>query len=250
MSEHPATNRQRRYSDGIRVALVIFSLVLLCMTWRLGQAPLAGTEGHRAVTAHQMAAGGQWLTPTLYGEPYLTKPPLHYWLLAATSRITGSSAEWVWRLPAALAAALLAAAMTIFAARWFGPVAGLVCGLSFLALIPLWSQSRSADIDSVNTLFTVLTALGLIDMTMSTRRGWRLAIPTGAAIAAMLLAKGPAGLPVAAAAMIGPAIAMRSWRPLRSGSAWSAWLAAGRHVGNCHLGEAWRRRRTRPQRPR
>jgi 4-amino-4-deoxy-L-arabinose transferase-like glycosyltransferase len=127
----------------ISQTLAVMALVLLCMSWRLGDAPLAGTEGHRAITAHEMVQTGRWLIPRIYGEPYLAKPPLHYWTLALSESLFGSTSEWAYRLPSVLAAAMLAAALCLTAHRWFGPPAGVVSGICFLALITLWAQTAA-----------------------------------------------------------------------------------------------------------
>src|SRR2546423_3601291 len=66
----------------VRDAVMVFLFALACFSFSLGAAPLAGTEGHRAITAHQMVQRGSYLIPTLYGYTYLKKPPLHYWILA------------------------------------------------------------------------------------------------------------------------------------------------------------------------
>jgi 4-amino-4-deoxy-L-arabinose transferase-like glycosyltransferase len=50
-----------------------------------------------------MAESGDWITPRLYGEPWLEKPPLLYWLIAAGWKL-GLRDEWAARLPVALSA--------------------------------------------------------------------------------------------------------------------------------------------------
>ncbi|MEM8805812.1 MAG: phospholipid carrier-dependent glycosyltransferase, partial [Cyanobacteria bacterium P01_G01_bin.38] len=59
--------------------LAIASLTLYL--WRLGQVPLRDwDEGTIAMVAREMLRSGEWLHPTLYGGPYLNKPPLVEWL--------------------------------------------------------------------------------------------------------------------------------------------------------------------------
>jgi 4-amino-4-deoxy-L-arabinose transferase-like glycosyltransferase len=70
-----------------------------------------GTEGRRVQIAREMAAAGEWLVPTLGGEPTWAKPPLHYWLLMVSERCFGTS-RGVARLPSVLS--IFAAAMTAF----------------------------------------------------------------------------------------------------------------------------------------
>ena len=205
--------------------LLVPALIVVAMHGpRLGDAPLAGTEPHRILVAQQMASGESgWLVPTLYGKPYLRKPPLHYWVLAVVDRLLGGASVTTFRLLSVLEAALTALVVSIFASRWFGRPGGLVSGFSFVAAVALWSQSRSGDIDALNTLLSTLAACTLIDLQIGARRvdvsRPGTLVPTtvlSLAFAGVLLAKGPAGLPVVVGAWLGPAIAMHRGRlPLR-----------------------------------
>ncbi len=56
-----------------------------------------------ALIPKEMLDAGGWLTPTLNGVPYLDKPPLLYWLTAASYQIFGVS-EWAARAPNLLCA--------------------------------------------------------------------------------------------------------------------------------------------------
>lgn len=207
----------------LAVTALVFLVGLLMFTWKLGNAPLSGTEGHRAITAHQMNQSHQYLVPTLYGWTYLKKPPLQYWILAAFEWITHHANEWVWRLPSAISAALLAAVIVLFTARWHTLRAGLIAGFAQLALIALWSQSRSADIDANHTLAAVLTGLLLIDqLWLAQRPSWPMCTLLAISFTAALMLKGPACLPVVLGAIIGPAIFTRQWRSLLRLRIWLA----------------------------
>jgi 4-amino-4-deoxy-L-arabinose transferase-like glycosyltransferase len=69
---------------------MIFRLLLLLLlatplfVWRLDQPGFSDTEGMFAEPAREMVESGDWVTPRLNGEPFLTKPPLMYWLPAMT----------------------------------------------------------------------------------------------------------------------------------------------------------------------
>ena len=62
----------------LAVAAVVFLFAFLCYLPLPASAPLAATEGHRALTAHQMVESGEWVVPRMFGRIYLAKPPLHY----------------------------------------------------------------------------------------------------------------------------------------------------------------------------
>ncbi|MCC7144867.1 MAG: hypothetical protein IT443_00325 [Phycisphaeraceae bacterium] len=225
--------------------VVVFLAVLIGCGWDLGRAPLWGTEGHRAITAHQLATGGQnqtwadWLYPQLYGS-YQRKPPLHYWILALTEKTLGQGNELVWRLPSVLAAASLGALLAAMSQRWFGSIAGAgmipggvpggvpgaipgaVAGLAYLGLFALWSQNRSADIDSMHTFAAVAAACCLLEVSWrSSSKRWAWGLAGILFSSAAMLLKGHACLPVLLGAIFGPALVLRSTRGLRQPWPWA-----------------------------
>ena len=195
--------------------------------YRVWDAPLDRTEPHRALVAHEMVARGDWLVPHLNGEVYLRKPPLAYWVEAAAERLTGRAEPGVWRLPSVVGSALLAAAVAAWAGRWFGTVAIVPAGLAVLSLVPLFDQDRAADIDALNTAAAVVTSLFALELLYGPRqRAWPWAIGLAVSTAAMLLLKGPGGLPPLVGALVGPSLVRRDWRWVRRPGVWVA-LAVG-----------------------
>ena len=186
--------------------LLIFLAGLVIYGWKVGVPPIAGTEPLRALVGHQMAhaPADDWLLPRLYGELYLRKPPLQYWIIAATERAIGFGNEWVWRAPSVIGSALLAVVLAAWSARWFGARARLVTGFSVLGLITLWAQDRGADIDALDTAAAVIAAACVLEIAAGPpgRRGLLWGLALAAATAALLLLKGPAGLPTLLGALI------------------------------------------------
>lgn len=235
---HRSMNRcaQKKNSKTLQTAAeasIVFLLVLIAFLWFLPSSPLAGTEAHRAIPAHQMVTSGDWLVPRFWGGPYLAKPPLHYWILAVSESFFNTSSEWVFRLPSALSAALTALLIYFATRRWFPdhPRAAIYAGLTFLALIPLWSQNGKADIDANHTFAVTLCAVGLIELGLKKRTDcprsksfWT--ILTALAFAAALLFKGPAGLPVILGIILGPSLLLHKRTFLNRPQIWSA-LALG-----------------------
>lgn len=62
------------------------------------------TEALRALVGRNMLHSGDFLVPTLYGEPLLTKGPVMYAAIAAVGWCFGEVTTWNARIPAALAA--------------------------------------------------------------------------------------------------------------------------------------------------
>ncbi len=205
----------------------MFLAGLFVYGYRLWDAPLDRTEPHRALVAHQMVQGGSWLLPRLNGELYLRKPPLIYWTEAVAEQVTGRDQPWAWRLPSALGSAALAAIVAWWAGRWFGAAAAGPAGVAVLAIIPLWDQDRAADIDALNTAAAVVTALLVLELIYGpARRRWAWVAALAVSVAAMLMLKGPGGLPPVLGALVGPSILLRDWRWTRRPGVWVG-LAVG-----------------------
>src|SRR5476649_895380 len=71
--------------------VLVFGLLL---GFRLGSYPLNNPdEGRNAEIPREMLATGDWVTPRLNGVNYFEKPPLVYWMTAASEKIFGQN-EW------------------------------------------------------------------------------------------------------------------------------------------------------------
>ena len=190
-------NTRAKYAP-IGGAAAIFILTLACHLPMLGNPPLAGTEGHRVFPSLEMVRTGDWILPRLFGQLYLIKPPLHDWLIATAQILAhGHGNELVWRLPSVLEAALLNLVLYLFGYRWFGRLGGLASGLCGLGLIALWGQSRTADVDSTNTLTSTLALMCLIELHFGRpKHQWLWITGAGLSLAAAFLNKGPTSLPI------------------------------------------------------
>jgi 4-amino-4-deoxy-L-arabinose transferase-like glycosyltransferase len=73
---------------------------------------LSVDEPRYAWIGRAMAESGDWITPRLYGAPWLEKPPLLYWMIASGWTL-GLSDEWAARLPVALST------LAFFALFWW-----------------------------------------------------------------------------------------------------------------------------------
>ncbi len=66
-------------------------LGLLCLVWLVtglvGHDPWKPDEAYSFGLIYSMLQNGDWLVPTLAGEPYMDKPPLFYWTAAAFAKI-------------------------------------------------------------------------------------------------------------------------------------------------------------------
>jgi 4-amino-4-deoxy-L-arabinose transferase-like glycosyltransferase len=108
--------------------------------------PLYRTESLRAIIG-QSALDGDWLYPTLYGEPFLTKPPGTYVAIGLASLPFGRVTEESARIPSALAAALTLLFVYGTFRRFLGENRAFVVAL-LMPVSVLWlDKAPSAEID-------------------------------------------------------------------------------------------------------
>ena len=85
----------------------------------LGAFGLLGADEPRyAQVAREMLARGDWVTPTLQGQPWLEKPVLYYWEAMLSFRVARGVSDWAARLPSAIDATLLIAGVYFFLRRF------------------------------------------------------------------------------------------------------------------------------------
>src|SRR6266478_9813152 len=87
-----------RWQSFLVLLLVSGALLYPCLSFYLFEPD----EGRYAQIPREMLTRGEWLVPTLQGEPYLDKPPLFYWCVMLCYRLFGPS-DGVARLVPALA---------------------------------------------------------------------------------------------------------------------------------------------------
>jgi 4-amino-4-deoxy-L-arabinose transferase-like glycosyltransferase len=151
--------------DAWRRRLMIAMLTLMAaviLFYNLGDCRTLGShEVYAAVPAQEMLASGNWIVPRFGGLPRLEKPPLSYWVLAASSRLFGRVDEWSVRFPAAVSALMLSALMGVWAGRWYGRAAGMGAALVQFTSVYVIIFGRKAEVDMLLCLLTT-SALFLI----------------------------------------------------------------------------------------
>lgn len=201
----PSNQASRPHSDGRRWIFPLLLLVL-CATlffWRLGITPLDDfDEAYYAEGAREMLERGDLGTPYYNGRPFLLKPILIYWLIAAAFRIFGTT-EFAARSVSAFFATLIVLLTYCFAGRTIGRRAGLLAGVA-LALCYMWIDTgREAMIDMpltaalASAMFLFFTASNSKPPTAT----WRF-LAAYPLLGVALLAKGPAATGVVLAGLL------------------------------------------------
>ena len=149
-----------------RATALLVALASALLLLRLGAVPLLGPDEPRySRVAVEMHRTGEWVTPTLGGQPWLEKPILYYWLAGAAFSVFGES-EGAARLPSVAAAVLLVGATALFGARLFGRAAGLHAGFILATSVLPFAFGRAASMDMLLAAFVTLAvgffALGLL----------------------------------------------------------------------------------------
>ena len=158
-----------------------------------------------------MLARHDWVTPILWGKPWLEKPPLFYWLTMLTYKAAGGVHDWAARLPSVALTTLMIFFIYFWTRRFFRGMqleAALITAAS--AMIIGFSRGASTDIPLTAT-FT-MAMLCWYAWYMKRHRTWLLACYFLLALGT--LAKGPVALFLAAVIIILFVALRREWKLL------------------------------------
>jgi len=187
-----------------RWILVLLALLLLARLAAMAGLPLMDTtEARYGEIGRKMAELGDWVTPWHdAGVPFWGKPPLSFWLTAASMRLLGVN-EFAARLPHLLCGLLIAALVWQFARRRAGEREALLATSVLLGSTLFFVSAGAVMTDAALVLCTTLAmfafwfALDGRDAAERRWMGWLFFVAQGLG----LLAKGPvavvlSGLPI------------------------------------------------------
>src|SRR5205814_5031602 len=142
------------------ILTVVWALIYLT---NLGSSELRSEEGHRVLPAVHMLDSGNYVVPYIAALPYLNKPRLINWLVAASFKLSGIRNEWTSRLPSALF--ILAAALTLatLGRRSPGPIGSFIAAFCWLTNLGLIEKGRMIEIEAIYcSLFAFALTLWLL----------------------------------------------------------------------------------------
>ena len=177
----------------LRPGIVLAVLACLLVLCTLGRADLSGsTEPREAGVAAEMLQSGDWLLPSLNGEPFLEKPPLSYWLQAASIDAFGYQAL-APRLPSALAGIACVLLFAFFYCK-AEPWRALLSGALLVTMGAFLEYAQTAGQDMLLTFGVSLALLSFYFTREDDSKALWLGFSAGLAVAT--LAKGVVGLAV------------------------------------------------------
>ncbi|MBY0228538.1 MAG: glycosyltransferase family 39 protein [Gemmataceae bacterium] len=174
-----------------RDAALLVLLVVAAHWLRAGELPVRGEEGLRAQIGLEMARSGDWVVPRVQGEPFLSRPPLHNWLIAASCAAFGGPSAWAIRFPSLLAALLTVLLVHGYARTFLPRLGAFAAGAACATFAEMFTTYAQAETEAV---FILLVAASLLVWHHGFTRGWPdlLLWPTAYALIALaMLAKGP-----------------------------------------------------------
>jgi 4-amino-4-deoxy-L-arabinose transferase-like glycosyltransferase len=171
---------------------------------------LVGADEPRyAQVAREMLQRHDWVTPVLFGQPWLEKPPLYYWCAMLAYRVTGGASDWAARLPSAVLSTLMIFFIYVWARRFRKGMqldAALITAAS--AIIIGFGRGASTDMPLTAT-FTIAMLCWYAWYTSQSRAwlvGFFLCLGLGT------LAKGPVAVFLAGLIIVAFAALRQDWR--------------------------------------
>ena len=172
----------------IALACAIAPLAIGLGAWALFEPD----EGRNAEIAREMLLTGDWVVPHLNGLPFLDKPPLLFWAIAAGFRALGEH-EWVARLPSMLAAIATIAVTYALGRALVGRRAAVTAAIVLATSPMVLGFARLAIFDMPLTAFVTFAIYALVRARID-EDAWPWIPLAGFAIGLALLTKGPVGL--------------------------------------------------------
>jgi 4-amino-4-deoxy-L-arabinose transferase-like glycosyltransferase len=214
---HTAQAQARRW-----IVLLLALLLLTRLAAMAGLPLMDTTEARYGEIGRKMAALVDWVTPWHdLGVPFWGKPPLSFWLTAASMRLLGVN-EFAARLPHLLCGLLIAALVWQFGRRHAGEREALLATSLLLGSTLFFISAGAVMTDAALVVCTTLAmlafwfALNGQDATEQRWMGWLFFIAQGLG----LLAKGPVAMVLSGLPILLWIAAEKRWQQAWRGLPW------------------------------
>lgn len=146
---------------------VLLLLFFLSFFARLESIPLFDPdEGLYSEVTREMMANNDYTQVQLNGAPFIHKPPLFYWIQAASIKVLGLN-EFGLRLPSAIAAFFWTVSIFLFTRRYYDTMTAWYAGLFMAASPAITLAARAATPAALFNLFLTLTLLNIFRFSYS-----------------------------------------------------------------------------------
>ncbi len=170
-------------------------------------------EGLHASIAQEMVERGDWIVPRQLQEPFLDKPILYFWAIAASLKLFGMS-EAAVRLPGLLFGFFSTLTTALIAWRLLGRRAGVIAGVFYAAMVlPLALVQQPAH-DAALVLWVNLSLLCFWEADGAEKRysPWAWTTAAGVFLGLAILTKGLTGVALTGVAYGGYLVLSRRLR--------------------------------------
>ena len=171
-----------------------FGLLLLICFLAIGRDLWTPDEPREAEISREMSLAPT-VIPTLDGQPFIEKPPLYYWTVAAVYSLTGGASATAARSVSAVAAFLTLLVLFLWGRREFSDGTALAACVGLATSVQFMISTHWVLIDPMLMLFTTVAAWAGWELIKNGRRP-RVALALYVALALALWTKGLVG-PVA-----------------------------------------------------
>jgi len=175
-------------TSNLLVVLLVWAAIYLPA---LGSHEIKGEEGRRILPAVRMIETGDYIVPRVGSEPYLRKPPLINWLVAASFKIFGHRNEWTARLPSVLCVLAVALVFIAVGRASLGPRGSTIAALIWLTNFGMIEKGRLIEIEALYVSLFAIAFICWLSWWESKRSPWLTWIVPWIFLGLGWLAKGP-----------------------------------------------------------
>lgn len=183
---------ERPFAGSYLLLAIVLIVSIMPYFWGLGKADIQDVdEAAYGEIAREMVASGDWISPTLNGEPFDQHPPLVPWIMALSIKLLGVTPLAV-RLPNALLALVGLFLTYSIARRIAGKGTGILAALALVTAPAYHLMVRDARLDMALMVFIALALWGVVSYLYEPKKYYLILAYIGTALA--FLTKGPIGL--------------------------------------------------------
>ncbi|NLX04666.1 MAG: glycosyltransferase family 39 protein [Phycisphaerae bacterium] len=201
--KYPSPFEEPLAQRALQVALLTIVAMVVFLSGAGRTALTDPDEGRYALVAKRMLLTGEWLVPQTDG-PYFDKPPLYFWLTAASFKLFGATdfgVDFAARLVPAAGAVLAVLATYLLAAALFNHLVAMISAGTLLSTAAMIGLGKFVRMDVYLIAFVTLAMWAFIKgYSDPQRRRWFILMYPPIALG--VLTKGPIALLIPAAVIL------------------------------------------------